>query len=523
MRRVTGLVVVVIELLGLLVLAAPASAQSRRVAVMDFANTAKDPALEWLGPTVAETITTKLQAIRTLQLVERAQLYKVLQEQKLNLTDLVDPSQAVKAGKLLGAEHVVLGGYASFGGMVRLTARFVDTTTGTIVATSQADGALDRTNPRALFAAIDQLAQATIDSLNTRVAAGGARIEPTPEERARVALAPTGSLEAQEAHGRGLVAYRRNQWPEAVREFERATALDPDYVSAWQSLASVLNDMSRWPEALRASEKALALHQRAGDELAQGKTFSNLAYSVTRQGRYAEGLRFAERSLQFAEKSGEPTRQVLPLTMIGAVYNHMGKYDEALRYYERSLRLAEKLGDEANQAITLNDMGLAVMRQGRSAEALGYFERSLRFAERVGDEQRQSWVLGNMGLVHVQDKRLAEAMAYYERGLRLAVNLGDEYSQANMLGNIGNLYLRQNRWAEAQSYLERALAIQVKTGEERGQVGVLAQLAIVNAQTGRRAEALNFLDRSLAIADRLELPDRDKIRDLRDTLRRAAK
>jgi len=52
----------------------PASAQVRRVAVMDFINTAKDPAMEWLGPSVAETVTTKLHAIRGLQLVERAQL-----------------------------------------------------------------------------------------------------------------------------------------------------------------------------------------------------------------------------------------------------------------------------------------------------------------------------------------------------------------------------------------------------------------------------------------------------------------
>jgi len=51
--------------------------------------------MDWLGPSVAETVTTKLNAIRSLQLVERAQLYQVLAEQKLSLSDLVDPTQAV--------------------------------------------------------------------------------------------------------------------------------------------------------------------------------------------------------------------------------------------------------------------------------------------------------------------------------------------------------------------------------------------------------------------------------------------
>jgi TolB-like protein len=82
-------------LLSLVLLPLPASAQVRRVAVMDFVNTTKDPAMEWLGPSVAETVTTKLNSIRSLQLVERAQFYKVLTEQKLALSDIVDLTQAI--------------------------------------------------------------------------------------------------------------------------------------------------------------------------------------------------------------------------------------------------------------------------------------------------------------------------------------------------------------------------------------------------------------------------------------------
>src|SRR5438309_100431 len=222
--------------LGVLVMLAspvPVDAQARRVAVLDFANSAKDPAVEWLGPAVAATLTTKLHAVRSLHLVERLQLYKVLQEQKLNMTDLVDPTQAVKVGKLLGAEQVAMGEYAVFGGTVRFTARFVDATTASIVATSQVNGTLDPSNANALWAALDQLAEATIASLNTRVAIVqgvpqpgqvevARRIEPTPEERVKLTKPPARSLEALAALGRGLDAYRRHAWPEAAREFEAA-------------------------------------------------------------------------------------------------------------------------------------------------------------------------------------------------------------------------------------------------------------------------------------------------------------
>ena len=153
--------------LALVLFSLPASAQMRRVAVIDFVNTTKDPAMEWIGRGAAETLTTKLQNAPTLQLVERAHIEQVLKEQKLNLTDLVDPATAVAVGKLLGAEHLVVGAYTGFGGMVRFTARFVDTTTGRIIATSQADGAVSGANPASLFAAFDRIADAALKSAVT--------------------------------------------------------------------------------------------------------------------------------------------------------------------------------------------------------------------------------------------------------------------------------------------------------------------------------------------------------------------
>lgn len=63
-------------LLGLL--PSVSEAQARRIAVLDFANAAKDPAVEALGPAIAETLTTKLQSVQVLQLVERHRLYKLL-------------------------------------------------------------------------------------------------------------------------------------------------------------------------------------------------------------------------------------------------------------------------------------------------------------------------------------------------------------------------------------------------------------------------------------------------------------
>lgn len=232
-------------------------AETRRLAVLDFVNSSKDPATEWLGPAVASTLTTKLHALRSLQLLERSQLYQLLQEQKLNLTDLVDPSRAVAVGKLVGAEQAVLGEYTVFGGTVRFTARFVDVETGRIVAASQINGIIDPKNPGALWKALDHLAEATIDSLNTRVAIVKPHIEPTQEERSRLTRPPTTSLLAHEALGRGSVAFKREDFRTAATEFDRATRLDPGYMDAWLSLGEALLRSGRYRDAVPAFRRAL--------------------------------------------------------------------------------------------------------------------------------------------------------------------------------------------------------------------------------------------------------------------------
>lgn len=447
MKRRHGVAVV----LTIVLLAGPhhAEAQPRRVAVLDFANTAKDPALEWLGPAVAETLTTKLHAVRALSLVERTRLYKVLEEQKLHLADLVDPSHAVKVGKLVGAEQVVLGAYTAFGPSVRFTARFVEVETGTVMNTSQVDGPLDRQNPQGLWSALDQLAQATIDSLNTRVAIvqglpqptaapPSQRIEPTPEERAKLAKAPLVSLTALEAFGKGAVAYRRNAWREALRQFEEATRLDPNYAEAWRSQGATLSFFGHDPEALSALQRALQLFQQQGNEKEVAVT----------------------------------------LREVGKVY-YVRKPGEALSYYERSRRLSEKLGDEPALAETLNGIGMVHARQGRSREALSYYEQTRALSEKLGDGPLLARSLSNIGSILVDQGRYGEALSYFERSRRLSEKIGDELALLLSLLNLGAVHSSQGQPAMAASYYEKALEI----------------------------------------ADRLEMPQREWIRERRDRLR----
>lgn len=67
-----------------------------------------------------------------LRVVERRTLSQMLEEQGLG-TERVDPSTAVRIGRLVGARYAVTGGYTDVFGTMRLDARIVDVETGEVI------------------------------------------------------------------------------------------------------------------------------------------------------------------------------------------------------------------------------------------------------------------------------------------------------------------------------------------------------------------------------------------------------
>src|ERR1035437_6729468 len=77
------------------------------VAVFDFES--KDEAVNGLGPKVATLINASLSAEPQIITVERAELEKVLGEQELGRSGIIDPNSAAKIGQLTGAKVLVTG------------------------------------------------------------------------------------------------------------------------------------------------------------------------------------------------------------------------------------------------------------------------------------------------------------------------------------------------------------------------------------------------------------------------------
>jgi len=86
----------------------------RRIAVIDFENKTKYGARR-LGNSASDILVTELVKSDKFIVIEREKLNKIIEEQKLSMTDLIDQDSAVQAGKLLGVSAIVTGSISQFG------------------------------------------------------------------------------------------------------------------------------------------------------------------------------------------------------------------------------------------------------------------------------------------------------------------------------------------------------------------------------------------------------------------------
>jgi len=91
-----------------------------------------------LTKSLQEKLVTAM-ANRGMQVVERDQLERVLKEQKLGYSGLVNMNSAKKIGELLGAEGMLLGTISDMGNAITINARMVDIGSGKAVSASEVE------------------------------------------------------------------------------------------------------------------------------------------------------------------------------------------------------------------------------------------------------------------------------------------------------------------------------------------------------------------------------------------------
>ena len=220
--------------------ARPALAQDRpTVAVLDFTNSAIGSAHAELAPLesgISDLLAGELAAGGRVRLVERKAVRRLLDEQALVAGRQVDVATAVRVGKLLGAQHVILGGFVTDrSGRMQVHARAVNMETGVI---EHVERVSDRTeNFMPLVARLAERLNAGLDLPSAPVRADAVRAAAAAEPaRAHTAPAKGAPFQAVLLYSRAVNAEDAGDRATAIELYAQALTRFPAYAPARRAL-----------------------------------------------------------------------------------------------------------------------------------------------------------------------------------------------------------------------------------------------------------------------------------------------
>lgn len=218
---------------------AAAQAGKPTVAIMYFNNNvftkdAKD--FDGLMKGVPDFLITEMATNLNIRVVERDQVQRLIDEQKLVGAGQVDRETAVKVGKLLGAQHMIFGGFmADPKGNFRIDARAVNVETGAIEFTDRVQDRADN-----VLALVGQLAGRLNAGL--KLPAASMRTGDAGAAGAQQAGAPTATklpMRVAVLYGKALDMADKGDKARAVELFGAVLKEFPDYAPARKGMAKV--------------------------------------------------------------------------------------------------------------------------------------------------------------------------------------------------------------------------------------------------------------------------------------------
>lgn len=325
--------------------------------------------MQALSKIIPENLIAKLQNVRSIHMVERMQIQKLINELKLSEAGLIDEKTAQRAGKMLGADTVVLGSYSEIAGELRINVRVVQVETAGIYYATEETGVSNRA-----FNVIDRLADKLVTGLGFRL---------KPSERQRMSLEETNSLKAAEFFVRGgdyYSQYNRESYEKALECYREAIRLDPKYAKAYAAMGDVLatlgfsrkkageSYLSVVREAKEAAKKAIAIDPNLADG------YRALARIYGNEFQFPDSYNQAQEAIRRNPNDADAW-YILAQASTAQDFPSIYDLDKALMFYETSIRLNPR------NALVYNDMGWYVYLEKRWYDkAIAAFQRSIEIS-----------------------------------------------------------------------------------------------------------------------------------------------
>lgn len=199
----------------------------------------------------------------------------------------------------------------------------------------------------------------------------------------------------------GNALIRAGRYEEAIRNLEKAIAIQPKYAYAQYSLGLALYHQGNIEKATRRFLKTLEL------DPSFFRAHYNLGLIYYRQGRHTEAVRHYRSALRLENNYADTHNN------LGLILHEQGRYAEAAEHYLKATEIAP------DHAIAFYNLGNLMLRIGKIDAAIHHFTTALRLHPAYPDAHN------NLATAYVQKGDLNKAVWHYKAALRLAPNHSD--------------------------------------------------------------------------------------------------
>ena len=519
------------------------------LAILPFRNATSDASLDWLGPSLADMLSTDVGQSASLRTISPDRLHQVLSDLKITPETSIDPTMVSRIAEFTTADTVVWGQYAKYGDQIRIDATLLDLKH-------------NRREPLKIEAASEKEIPKTVDGLAELIRTNLAVSPDVLKELKASSFQPSSkSVPALRDYNQGVQLLRDGKKLEAVKMFQAATKEDPQFALAYSHLAETDSELGYDSEAEQTSRKALDLSQQlpltekylieanhariTKDNKKAIEAYQNLAKIspdnsdiesalgniYENSGDFTKAREFYQKLLTANPKdistllaigrveilSGNPQASLDPLNralslaiqvenqeqkgsilhVLAAAYASLNKPDDALVNYQQALEIRRSLGDKKGIADGLNMVAETYDGLGKSDLAFKNYNDALQIYREIGDQEDIGNVLGNLGQYDDDRGKYDEALKLFKEALQIHRDLRNQNSEALILNNIGNTYLFKGDYDNARGYFEQALQLREKINVPADIATTLHNLAEVNTRSGQYEQALSQYMRAL--------------------------
>jgi eukaryotic-like serine/threonine-protein kinase len=519
------------------------------LAILPFRNASGDPAIDWLGPSLAEMLSTDVGQSASLRTVSQDRLHQVFSDLRIASNSAIDPTTLRSLAEFSSADTLVSGQFARFGGQIRIDATLQDLKHDRVVAI-KAEAADEKDIP----GAVDRLAA----SIRNNLAISSDAMQ---ELKASSFQPSSRSPAALRDYNQGVQFVRDGKNLDAVKALQAATREDQDFALAYSRLAEADSALGYDADAEQASRRAIELSQSLPpvekylieaaharvikDNRRAIQAYENLARSMPENSEVQSGLadlytataNYAQaraqlsklltadpknikalwqmgvveivsanpqaafdplnKGLSLAVQVDAPELKALILQSLGISYRLMNKPDEAIRNYQEAMAINQRLGLKRALASNLVERAVVQNTQGKVDAALSDYQHALQLQREIGVKKEVGDTLIDMGVVYEAKGDYDKALQNYKESLQIQRDSGDENYQALCLNNIGGMYLAKGDTDNALTYLQQALQLREKLNVPASIAESLSALAQVFISTGRYDDALTTSMRAL--------------------------